>query len=242
MSTNNYYLYYQLSISYISANDCFLTVDTYEIRVHVGWSQLMDIILDFICELDSGEDSLYPIEVGIEIVETDSLPNDFLDLYVLIDKTLSSLSYVISRNLVEPLTRCGDILLGARATESADILHAGSNRSKDILHSILSLLKLFEKCRVNRRTFCWGDNCLVIIIALDNTEMFELDLLKEEITKTFESVLSVFNNERSEAIEVECLTASSTTEDDNEVENVQYVESATSKYYPRSVKKALLEN
>lgn len=53
-----------------------------------------------------------------------------------------------------------------------------------------------------------------------------MNLLKEQITNTFESVLSVFNNERSETIEVDCLTAMSTTEDDNEVE---YDESATSK-------------
>lgn len=186
----------------------------------------MDIILDFICELDSEEDSLYPIEVAIEIVETHSVPLDFLDLRLLVDKTLSSLSYVISQNLAKSLTQSEDILHGAEANESADILHVGSNQCEDILHSILSLLNFFEKCQVNRRTFCWGDNCLVIIIALDNTEKFELNLLKEQITNTFESVLSVFNNERSETIEVDCLTAMSTTEDDNEVE---YDESATSK-------------
>lgn len=73
----------------------------------------MDIILDFICELDSEEDSLYPIEVAIEIVETHSVPLDFLDLRLLVDKTLSSLSYVISQNLAKSLTQSEDILHGA---------------------------------------------------------------------------------------------------------------------------------
>lgn len=57
---------------------------------------------------------------------------------------------------------------------------------------------------MNRWIFCWGYNCLVIIVVFDNIEKVELDFLKKEILKMFENVFFVFNDLRIELIEVEC--------------------------------------